>query len=134
MHIVESLVIIDFSFVKKTSQMSLTHKIRDIPNSQNTFKIQFLLKILIHMHKLLILNANTKIYRYLPVHSWKCGDSIKTSFFNKKKMVLADVPSCLEFPYYTTHYTDLLCTVMDSNIQWCTFIHLIKIYYTNTNT
>ena len=45
MHIVKSLVIIDFSFVEKTLQMSLTHKITDVPNSQNTFQTQFLLKI-----------------------------------------------------------------------------------------
>ena len=42
LHIAKSLVIIDFSFVEKTSQMSLTHKITDVPNSQNTFKTQFL--------------------------------------------------------------------------------------------
>ena len=41
LYIVKSLVIIDFPFVEKTSQMSLTHKITDVPNSQNTFKTQF---------------------------------------------------------------------------------------------
>ena len=47
MHIVKSLVIIDFSFVEKTSEMSLTHKITYVPNSQNTFKTQFIQQILI---------------------------------------------------------------------------------------
>ena len=42
LYIVKSLVIIDFSFFEKTSQMSLSHKITDVPNSQNTFKKQFL--------------------------------------------------------------------------------------------
>ena len=42
LHIVKSLVIIDFCVAEKTSQMSLTHKITDVPNSQNTFKTQFL--------------------------------------------------------------------------------------------
>ena len=32
---------IDFSFLEKTSKMSLTHKITDVPNSQNTLKTQF---------------------------------------------------------------------------------------------
>ena len=47
LHIVKSLIFIDFLLVEKTSKMSLTHKITDVPNSQNTFKTQFLLKILI---------------------------------------------------------------------------------------
>ena len=47
LHIVKSVVIINFSFVEKTSQMSLTHKITDVPKSQNTFKMRFLQKILI---------------------------------------------------------------------------------------
>ena len=47
LHIVKLLVIIDFSFVEKTSQMSLTHKITDVPNSQNTFEAQFVQKIMI---------------------------------------------------------------------------------------
>ena len=37
-------MIIDFSFLVKTSQMSLTHKITSVPNSQNTLKTQFLQK------------------------------------------------------------------------------------------
>ena len=45
LHIVNSLVIIDFFLVEKMSQMSLTHKITNVPNSQNTFKMQFLQKI-----------------------------------------------------------------------------------------
>ena len=47
MPILKSLEIIDFSLVEKASQMSLTHKITDVPNSQNTLKTQFLFKILI---------------------------------------------------------------------------------------
>ena len=47
LHIVKSLVIIEFSFVEKTSQMSLTHKITDLPYSQNTFRKQILQNILI---------------------------------------------------------------------------------------
>ena len=34
LHIVKSLVISDFSFVEKRSEMSQTHKITDVPNSQ----------------------------------------------------------------------------------------------------
>ena len=44
LYIVNSLLIIDFSLVEKTSKMSLTHKITNVPNSQNTIKTQFLLK------------------------------------------------------------------------------------------
>ena len=39
--------VIDLSFVEKTSQMSLAHKIPNVPNSQNTFKTQFSLKRMI---------------------------------------------------------------------------------------
>ena len=42
LHIVKPFVIIDFPFVENTSQMSLTHKITDVPYSQNTLKTQFL--------------------------------------------------------------------------------------------
>ena len=41
-YILISLVIINFLFFENTSQMSLSHKITDVPNSQNTFKKQFL--------------------------------------------------------------------------------------------
>ena len=45
--IVKTLDIIYFSFFEKVSQMFLTHKITDVPNSQNTFKTQFLLSTFI---------------------------------------------------------------------------------------
>ena len=53
LHIAISLVIINFSFFDKTSQMSLTHKVTDVPNSQKTFKAQFLQKMI---HYALVFN------------------------------------------------------------------------------
>ena len=45
LHIVNTLVFIDFSLVEMTSQMSLNHKTTNVHNSQNTFKYKISFKL-----------------------------------------------------------------------------------------
>ena len=95
--IVSSLVIIDFSLVEKTAQISLTHKITNVPNSQNTSKnIIFVWKSLIR-YSLAISFKYQQENMFIPSCSllrfWYL--SLQKSYnFKKKKLVLADVPSC----------------------------------------
>ena len=93
--IVNSLLIIDFSLVEKTLRIFLTHKITNVPNSQNTLKKkQSLLKSLIG-YSLVICFEWQQENMPIPFCSFLeiCNKSQEKKKTNLIK-IMADFPSC----------------------------------------
>ena len=114
MHVLLSCKLIGdhwFSLVQKTLIVSLTHKITNVPNSQNTQKEKkklFLLLILTGYFLAISFECQQKTYRYLL--SFRNLDLVtKIDIFVIKQLILADVPSSEELPYTELHCTHLLC-------------------------